>query len=292
MNQPRQRFTGIFVPVEILELEGITLFEERLLAIIDSLYDPEYGGCHASNDYLAQKMRNAKPNTVVKALVKLRSMGLIEDVSFNGRKRVMRACIGKVMERGQSQSACDLNHSLHGRKITPCMGEKSHPSTPSPYYMIRKEERKEDKNIAQTAARSSPCARSADPPPRPNRTCEIKFSFDTFTFENISEQDMQSWQALYTSIEVKRELMEMIEWIKSNPSKAKAKKLWRKFILGWLQRSNEKSSNRSAYQSSRQKADISRHQGLQNDHRPRNPSKVKDYSQWKPDGEKPSNDSA
>ena len=118
MNQPRQRFTGIFVPVEILELEGITLFEERLLAIIESLYDPEYGGCHASNDYLAQKMRNAKPNTVVKALVKLRSMGLIEDVSFNGRKRVMRACIGNKFRLRRIENrnlAFELGEKLRGR---------------------------------------------------------------------------------------------------------------------------------------------------------------------------------
>jgi hypothetical protein len=130
MSEPTPRFTGIFIPVEILELPGLTLFEMLLLSWIDALFCPQHGGCYASNEYLAQKMKDAKENTVAKAITNLRSLGLIEDISFNGRKRVIRALIGKEVEKAQSKAGLDLNPTLGWTKIQGSVGLKSQSSDP------------------------------------------------------------------------------------------------------------------------------------------------------------------
>lgn len=120
------------------------------------------------------------------------------------------------------------------------------------------------KNIARTAS-----------PPRPN-VPDISFSFDKNKFENVTPEDIATWSQLYPAVDVNREMIEMVEWCKENPSKAKSKSLWRKFIRGWLQRQNEKLTNRSAYQSTKDKQVISRHTGFQKDNRPRNPNRTLD----------------
>ena len=118
MNSTSPRFTGIFIPVEILQIEILSLFEMMLLSWIDALYCPEHGGCYASNQYLASKLKNVKENTVVKSLVKLRKLGYIQDVSFNGRVRVIKARIGDIIESSRSQSGYEKNHTLRTTKIT------------------------------------------------------------------------------------------------------------------------------------------------------------------------------
>lgn len=138
MSNPSPRFTGIFIPAEILELESLTLFEMMLLSWIDALYCPEHGGCYASNEYLGQKIRGAKENTVAKAITNLRSMGLIEDVSFDGRQRIIRALINRRIEQTQSKSGLDKNPTRVGQKSNPDMD--IHPSSP---YIYSKDENKE-----------------------------------------------------------------------------------------------------------------------------------------------------
>lgn len=138
MNEIKPRFTGIFIPAEILEIEELTLLDQLLISWIDALYCKERGGCFAKNEYLAAKLR-VKENTIVKSLVKLRAMGLIKDVSFDGRNRIMRACIGEYVEKCQSQAASDLNPKQGVIKITGSVGFLSHPS-----YIESKEESKEE----------------------------------------------------------------------------------------------------------------------------------------------------
>lgn len=135
---PNPRFTGIFIPVEILEMEDLTLLDQLLLSWIDALYSKEHGGCFAKNDYLADRLR-VKENTIAKALTKLRQKGLIEDVSFDGRHRIIRAKVGKFVEESQSNPALDLNPTQTWTKIQPSIGLES-----KPIIIYRKEDSKED----------------------------------------------------------------------------------------------------------------------------------------------------
>ena len=83
-------FKGIWLPREIWLANGLNAHEKVLWAEIHSLYDREKGGCYASNEYLANFM-GVKERTVRDALCKFRQLKLIEDVSFNGRERVIKA---------------------------------------------------------------------------------------------------------------------------------------------------------------------------------------------------------
>lgn len=138
---PQPRFTGIFIPAEILEIKDLSYFEIMLLAWIDALYSKEKKGCFASNEYLAQKF-GIKKGTIVDTLTNLRKKNLIEDVSFDGRHRVIRTCIGKVVEESQSDAAYGKNRTPPTVKTVPYMRNLPFEGTPQPYIEI-KEERKE-----------------------------------------------------------------------------------------------------------------------------------------------------
>lgn len=127
MNEPVPRFTGIFIPVEILELKNLSYLEKFLLSWIDALYCKEHGGCFASNEYLANKL-DAKENTISKALTHLRKLKLIKDVSFDGRTRVMKAQINEAVLRGQSKSGLDKNPSRVGQKSKATLEKNPYPS--------------------------------------------------------------------------------------------------------------------------------------------------------------------
>jgi len=54
---PKARFTGIFIPVEILEMDDLSPTEWILLSWIDALHDKSHNGCFASNEYLSKNLR-------------------------------------------------------------------------------------------------------------------------------------------------------------------------------------------------------------------------------------------
>lgn len=142
MNNPSPRCSGIFIPIELYEREDLSFFEIHLLSWVDLLYCKKHGGCFASNEYLASKLRNARINTVAKALTALRQKGLIEDVSFDGRKRVIRALINRSVDQSQSKSALDLNPTLNSS-----IGFLSNPpleENPSYPYTEKKDEKKRE----------------------------------------------------------------------------------------------------------------------------------------------------
>lgn len=88
-EMPRD-FKGIWIPREIWLNDDLLPNEKILWAEIHSLFDREHGGCHATNEYLAKFLR-LKPLYVSQMISKLKKRGLIQDVHFDGRKRIIRA---------------------------------------------------------------------------------------------------------------------------------------------------------------------------------------------------------
>lgn len=230
---PKPRFTGIFIPVEILELEDLTLLEMLLISWIDALYSKEYGGCYASNEYLAIRLK-VQVNTIAKALTSLRQKKLIEDVSFDGRTRVIKSLIYSIIHKNQSKSELDRQSNAELDKNPTPIGEKSNPPV-KPYIYESKEERK-DKNIAQSRAK------------RGHEQDDFFFDHEKKDFSGITEKDMAEWKQLFPFLDIPSELLRAKQWILGNPTKAK-KKLWRKFLIGWFQRNNDHQENKKAYRS-------------------------------------------
>ncbi|HSX38124.1 MAG TPA: hypothetical protein VLE95_04755 [Chlamydiales bacterium] len=107
-----------------------------------------------------------------------------------------------------------------------------------------------------------------------NKTVTITFSFEKRIFENILEIDMRGWEEAYPAVNVRKELPQMVEWCLGNPTKAKSKKLWRKFITNWLAKRNEENINKQARLQSSQKFEK-----LERDATASDPGKVLDFSE-------------
>jgi hypothetical protein len=76
---------GIWIPKEVDDLK-INHSLKRLYAEIVSLHS--IGSCFASNQYFADLM-GLKPDTISGMIKKLKSLGLIEQTKFDGRKRFL-----------------------------------------------------------------------------------------------------------------------------------------------------------------------------------------------------------
>lgn len=226
---PTPRFTGIFIPVEILEMQEITPLEQMLLSWIDALFCKEKGGCYATNEYLAKRLR-VKENTIAKSISNLRRLGLIKDVSFNGRLRVIKACIREQIEKGQSNAELDLNPRQGWKKIQPWVGKKSKAPPRDLPRTDSKEESKEDnlKKERKIKERKSQDSANASP---------VLVAPEVFIF---LEQNVRLTELEYTTLQ-KQHSPQLIQvaakilsdWKLDNPSKTKKLKSDYRALLRW-----------------------------------------------------------
>ncbi len=91
------------------------------------------------------------------------------------------------------------------------------------------------KNIAQSAKAASQGA-------------DFSYSRESGKFEGISPEDLADWKIAYPDTDISKEIIKATQWLKSNPNKAN-KRLWRKFLVGWFTRCNDKAENKKAYRS-------------------------------------------
>lgn len=84
-DQPQQKFTGYWIPVELSQL-GLSKIEQFLLSIIDSLDAPAPDYCFASNSFLAQQMELSE-SRISFYITKFKRKGLIKEIRYDGRRR-------------------------------------------------------------------------------------------------------------------------------------------------------------------------------------------------------------
>ena len=96
----------------------------------------------------------------------------------------------------------------------------------------REEKRREDISIpAAPVPTSKPAARS---PAKP----AVSWSADA-GWDGITAADRSEWAAAYPGAVLDRELAKATAWLKANPKRA-GRRNWRRFIVGWLQRCQDK----------------------------------------------------
>jgi hypothetical protein len=97
---PTKKFKGWFIPANIVRLfeeDRITARELLLLATIDSLVDTELGiPCYASNKWLGEKIHVRDDRTIRGMIGKLKDLGVLAEVEFDGRKRFLETAWSKV----------------------------------------------------------------------------------------------------------------------------------------------------------------------------------------------------
>lgn len=118
-------FKGIWIPREIWLNPHLTLSEKNLWAEIHSLYDREKGGCYASNEYLMGFI-GVKERALQQMMSNLKKHGLLEQVHFNGRQRIIRAKLAPE-DLGSCGAEVHLNAGQRCRKMHPRGAEKCTP---------------------------------------------------------------------------------------------------------------------------------------------------------------------
>ena len=103
-------FKGIWIPREVWLAQGLSPNEKILWAEIHSLHSREKGGCYASNDYLCNFI-GVKERRLQEMISNLKAYGLVVQVSFDGRERVIKAILppeGFIARRAEVQKSAPL----------------------------------------------------------------------------------------------------------------------------------------------------------------------------------------
>lgn len=103
-------FKGIWIPREVWLAQGLSPNEKILWAEIHSLHSREKGGCYAGNDYLCNFI-GVKERRLQEMISNLKAYGLVVQVSFDGRERVIKAILppeGFIARRAEVQKSAPL----------------------------------------------------------------------------------------------------------------------------------------------------------------------------------------
>ncbi|MFA6997228.1 MAG: hypothetical protein WC181_08260 [Defluviitoga sp.] len=110
--EQKKEFTGLFIPAHIIEDEDLTLSDMAIYSEIAC-----FNICFKTNTSLGKRWK-LKANTVSKIVSKLKKKGYVEELSFNGRQRKLRALRdrqSRIKIQGRvgfkSKAGCDLNPS-------------------------------------------------------------------------------------------------------------------------------------------------------------------------------------
>lgn len=107
----KNKFPGVFIPSEVLEMNELTVKEQFVLSLINSLsYENElFIGCTASNKELG-KISRLNEKYVSEIIAHLKNLKLVEQIDFDGRLRILRTNI-----KCQSNAEWDT-HPIQKRK--------------------------------------------------------------------------------------------------------------------------------------------------------------------------------
>jgi len=192
----------------------------------------KYGYCWASDEALAE-MSKCKYRVISDRLKDLENKGYIHrETQKEGMywKRKIYPLFDIQKNSTKSTSVRDRDARVRDRDARPCAFEARH---------CAEEEDNNINNITNKQLHAQPAARL-----RPKDA--LSFNFSTHQFEGISQEDRNSWNAIYPHLNLDTEIAKATEWLKSNPSKSD-KKLWRKYLTGWFQRANDAIENKKAF---------------------------------------------
>ena len=133
-------FKGIWIPKDIWLHPELNCIEKCMAAEIDSL-DCE-DGCFASNEHF-MKFMGLKESTIRAIISKLKKLGLVEIISFNGRKRYLRG-YSKIARSG-----------LPAKKLAGRTAENQRSRTKNIHIHENKEEKKESTQASVAHSRLS-----------------------------------------------------------------------------------------------------------------------------------------
>lgn len=115
-------FKGIWIPSELWFDQRLTPDEKVFVAEIDSLDEP-FRHCYASNAYFASFFQ-CKERKIQDMLSKLKKLGFVEEVSFDGRVRKLKSNLKTIYTKFSTPGAQDPK--LYKRNLAPLPNGISH----------------------------------------------------------------------------------------------------------------------------------------------------------------------
>jgi len=112
-NKNKRQFLGIWIPRAIYLNKDLTWTEKILLVEIHSLDNEK--GCFASNDYFAEFLA-VTTTTISTSISRLKQMGLVKQISFDGRTRVLKADSKKFKSMGLKKDKSRVKEKLKDNK--------------------------------------------------------------------------------------------------------------------------------------------------------------------------------
>jgi DNA-binding transcriptional ArsR family regulator len=202
-------FKGIWVPKELWMDKRLTIVEKCIMAEIDSL-DCGEEHCYAGNDYLGL-MFDLHERTISQAITKLKRLGFIEQVAFDGRVRRLKSNLKTIYEKFYGSDFMQTSSP------TSRIHEVSSPAKPidreNKTKILKKEKKKKKENSA---------------PPR-TATPKIQFNSEERKFTGITEADLKAWREKFPGLNLDKELALCAEWALTT-----RRDNYRKSILTWL----------------------------------------------------------
>jgi hypothetical protein len=196
-------FKGVWVPREIFLNRNINALEKFLWTEIYWLNDRSKGGCFATNEYLC-KVLDVKERRLQEMLANLKNLSLIEYISFDGRRRIIRAIIPN--EEIPDYEELQDDSPLRCGKMHPMGAEKC---TPHIYIVNSLEEQQQaaavsSKEISLKAIKIYPCLNEVDIPQKDKLEICKKHS------EEVVKSAL-SW-ALHPKTVITKSLAAAIKW--------------------------------------------------------------------------------
>lgn len=71
---------------------------------------------------------------------------------------------------------------------------------------------------------------------------KIYYCFESSSWQNIKEKDMELWVKAYPACDIEHELLAMADWLESNPEKKKSN--YRAFISRWLKKQQDQGGSK------------------------------------------------
>ena len=114
-----RQFLGIWIPREIYLNQQLSWTDKILVVEIHSLDNER--GCFASNDYFAEFLGVTK-TTISTSVSKLKKLGFIEQVSFDGRTRILKAAFketnSQTIKKFKGSHTDNLTHNKTSNKTS------------------------------------------------------------------------------------------------------------------------------------------------------------------------------
>ena len=76
----------------------------------------------------------------------------------------------------------------------------------------------------------------------PSKKPQIDFDWSSYSFKNITENDIKLWQKAYPAIDIEQEINKAASWLAANPKNKK--KNYRRFLTNWFSRAQDRAPPR------------------------------------------------